>query len=59
MEKYVCDKCGYAYDSSVGDPSGGVAAGTPFESIPDSWICPMCKEVSKGSFYKATETEEV
>mgnify|MGYP000857663198 CR=1 FL=1 len=28
MSKWVCTVCGYAYDPEVGDPDGGVAAGT-------------------------------
>ena len=39
--KYVC-VCGYEYDPAVGDPDGGIAPGTPFEDIPDDWVCPVC-----------------
>lgn len=39
--KYVCP-CGYEYDPAKGDPDGGIAPGTPFEAIPDSWVCPVC-----------------
>jgi|YNPMSStandDraft_2_1061718.scaffolds.fasta_scaffold00055_44 rubredoxin len=42
MAKYVCDVCGYIYDPAIGDPDGGVAPGTAFEAIPDSWVCPVC-----------------
>lgn len=42
MEKYVCKICGYVYDPSVGDPDGGIAAGTSFKDIPDDWVCPLC-----------------
>ena len=42
MKKYTCNVCGYVYDPAVGDPENGVAAGTPFEKIPDSWTCPVC-----------------
>ncbi len=42
MKKYVCKICGWVYDPAVGDPDGGIAAGTPFESIPDTWECPLC-----------------
>lgn len=42
MTRYVCDACGYIYDPVEGDPDGGVAPGTPFENIPDDWVCPMC-----------------
>jgi rubredoxin len=26
----------------VGDPDGGIKAGTAFEDIPDNWVCPVC-----------------
>jgi len=42
MEKYVCLACGYIYDPEEGDPESGIAAGTPFEAIPDDWVCPDC-----------------
>ena len=42
MKKYVCDMCGYEYDPAVGDLEHGTAAGTPFEELPDDWICPLC-----------------
>lgn len=42
MKKYVCQVCGYVYDPAEGDADGGIAAGTPFESLPDSWVCPIC-----------------
>ncbi len=42
MKKYICTVCGYTYDPAVGDPGSNIAPGTPFESIPDDWICPTC-----------------
>lgn len=42
MEKWVCTYCGYIYNPAVGDPDNGVAAGTPFEKLPDDWRCPEC-----------------
>ena len=42
MKKYQCDVCGWIYDPEVGDPDGDIAAGTRFEDIPDSWVCPVC-----------------
>lgn len=42
MDKYACQICGYIYDPEVGDPDGGIAPGTPFEDIPDDWVCPLC-----------------
>jgi flavin reductase (DIM6/NTAB) family NADH-FMN oxidoreductase RutF/rubredoxin len=40
--RYVCTVCGYVYDPAKGDPDGGIAPGTKFEDIPDSWVCPVC-----------------
>ena len=39
---YICNACGWEYDSEQGDPDGGIAPGTPWEEIPDDWICPVC-----------------
>ena len=48
---YICTICGYEYDPAVGDPDSGIAPGTPFEDIPDDWVCPICK-MSKSNFIK-------
>ena len=42
MERYVCTVCGYVYDPADGDPDHDVAAGTPWDKVPDEWVCPMC-----------------
>ena len=42
MKKYICKVCGYIYDPEVGDPDQGVAPGTAFEDLPDTWVCPEC-----------------
>jgi flavin reductase (DIM6/NTAB) family NADH-FMN oxidoreductase RutF/rubredoxin len=42
MQRYVCSVCGYIYDPAVGDTDNGIAAGTPFERLPDNWVCPVC-----------------
>jgi rubredoxin len=42
MSKYECTVCGYIYDPAEGDPENGVEPGTPFEDIPDDWVCPVC-----------------
>lgn len=49
MKKYVCDVCGYEYDPIIGDPDNGIAPGTPFEDLPDDWVCPLCG-VEKDNF---------
>jgi len=51
MDKWQCTICNYIYDPEVGDPDGGIAPGTPFEKIPDSWICPIC-QAGKDQFVK-------
>jgi rubredoxin len=42
MKKWQCTLCPYIYDPQLGDPDNGVAPGTPFEEIPDDWVCPEC-----------------
>lgn len=42
MKKYKCTVCGYIYDPAAGDPDSGIKPGTPFEQIPDTWVCPVC-----------------
>ena len=42
MDKWVCTVCGYVYDPAVGDTANNVAAGTPFEDLPEDWTCPEC-----------------
>lgn len=42
MSKWRCSVCGYVYDPAAGEPDEGIEAGTPFESIPDDWVCPDC-----------------
>jgi flavin reductase (DIM6/NTAB) family NADH-FMN oxidoreductase RutF/rubredoxin len=51
MAKYKCTVCGYIYDPKLGDPDGGIKPGTPFEEIPDDWVCPVCG-ASKDQFEK-------
>jgi rubredoxin len=40
--KWQCFFCGYIYDESAGDPDEGIAPGTRWEDIPDTWCCPGC-----------------
>lgn len=42
MEKYKCLVCGYIYDPETGDSEGGIPPKTPFEKLPDDWVCPVC-----------------
>jgi flavin reductase (DIM6/NTAB) family NADH-FMN oxidoreductase RutF/rubredoxin len=52
LAKYKCQVCGWIYDPEQGDPDGGIKPGTPFESIPESWVCPVCG-ADKSQFEKA------
>jgi flavin reductase (DIM6/NTAB) family NADH-FMN oxidoreductase RutF/rubredoxin len=51
MAKYKCTVCGYIYDPQLGDTDGGIKPGTPFEQIPDDWVCPVCG-ATKSEFEK-------
>ncbi len=42
MAKYVCPICGYIYDEAAGRPEEGIAPGTPWQALPDDWVCPLC-----------------
>lgn len=40
--KYTCNVCGYVYDEEAGDPANGIAAGTKWADVPETWVCPVC-----------------
>ena len=42
MKKYKCNVCGYIYDPEKGDSENSIPAGTPFEKLPEDWVCPLC-----------------
>lgn len=42
MDKWKCTICGYVYDPVMGDPDNGVAPGTSWNDVPDTWECPVC-----------------
>lgn len=46
---FVCTVCGYIYDEAAGDPEQGVAPGTKWQDVPDTWVCPWC-HVGKDQF---------
>jgi len=54
MAKYKCTVCEYVYDPELGDPDGGIKPGTPFEKLPDDWVCPVCG-AGKSEFEKVEE----
>jgi rubredoxin len=54
MEKWQCTICGYIYDPAIGDPDNAISPGTPFEELPDDWLCPECG-AEKDQFEKFLE----
>ena len=42
LKSYLCVVCGYVYDEEKGAPDEGLAPGTKWEDVPDTWICPEC-----------------
>lgn len=42
MDRYICRVCANVYDPEFGDSEDGIPPGTPFENLPDNWICPVC-----------------
>ncbi len=49
--KYACEVCGYVYDPAQGDPNSGIQPGTPFEKLPENWVCPICG-AAKNQFHR-------
>lgn len=47
--QWICKVCDWVYDEAAGDPGHGIAAGTPFASLPEDWHCPECG-VGKADF---------
>ncbi len=56
MKKYRCTICDYIYEPEKGDPDSGVNPGTPFEKLPDDWVCPVCG-ADKSSFELADQSQ--
>lgn len=49
MKTFQCVVCGYVYDEAKGSPEEGIAPGTAWADVPDSWVCPDCG-VGKADF---------
>ena len=47
MKKYICDSCGWIYDEAAGAPDEGIAPGTKFGDLPESFTCPVCGAPAK------------
>jgi rubredoxin len=46
---WMCVVCGFLYHEADGLPEEGIAAGTRWEDVPDTWTCPDCG-VTKDDF---------
>jgi rubredoxin len=49
MKTYICIVCGFVYDEAAGRPEDGIAVGTLWKDVSDSWSCPECG-VAKADF---------
>ncbi|MHA2297596.1 MAG: rubredoxin [Candidatus Hodarchaeales archaeon] len=53
-KRHECTVCGWNYIQRIGDPISGIPGGTPFEELPEDWICPVCG-IGKEVFVLVTE----
>jgi rubredoxin len=49
FRKFMCVVCGWIYDEAEGWPDDGIAPGTRWEDVPETWTCPDCG-VTKSDF---------
>jgi rubredoxin len=42
VKQYICTVCGFVYDEAKGLPDDGIVPGTPWEQLPEDWVCPLC-----------------
>ena len=42
LKVWQCVLCGFVYDEAAGLPGDGIAPGTRWADVPESWICPDC-----------------
>ena len=52
LMRYKCRICGYVYSPLRGEPHNGIPAGTPFEDLPETYLCPVCGFQGKGKIGK-------
>ena len=52
LMRYKCRVCGYVYSPLRGEPHNGIPAGTPFEDLPETYLCPVCGFQGKGKVGK-------
>ena len=42
LQVWQCVLCGFIYDEAVGMPGEGIAPGTRWADVPETWVCPDC-----------------
>ena len=42
LKVWQCILCGFLYEEAAGMPQDGIAPGTRWADVPDTWICPEC-----------------
>jgi rubredoxin len=52
LKIWQCEFCSFVYDEAAGMPEEGVAPGTRWEDVPESWSCPDCS-ATKADFKMA------
>jgi rubredoxin len=52
LKRYRCRLCGYVYSPLRGEPHNGIPAGTPFEDLPEDYVCPVCGYEGRGKIGK-------
>ena len=52
MDNWCCQVCGGIYKPRGGDDDKGIPPDTPFEQLPEEWVCPTCG-ATKANFRQA------
>jgi rubredoxin len=52
LTRYKCKLCGYVYSPLRGEPHNGIPAGTAFDDLPETYVCPVCGYQGKGKIGK-------
>ena len=42
LRKWQCTICGFIYDEAEGWPEDGIEPSTPWDHVPEDWVCPDC-----------------
>lgn len=46
-KRWRCTLCDFIYDEAKGLPEDGIAPGTRWEDVPESWNCALCGAMKK------------